>query len=96
MNLFNPATACGLFLRTATASWPPVRTAAFWWTTRFGKHLGPVIGQVIVDDGGGNQTGVDHLKQIVVFQILRHLLKIATGGLPLAFSASLSVTRLSW
>ena len=37
MNVFSAADSCGLFLRTAIASRPPVRTATSSWTTRFGK-----------------------------------------------------------
>ena len=71
MNALSSAASFGLFLRIATARFPPVRSGQSAVNGQIGEDLLPVVGEIAVDDRGGDQTGIDHFEQVVVFQALR-------------------------
>ena len=95
-NPLRAALSCGLFLRMATASSPPVRTVTVSCTVRSGEDLLPELRQVVVDDGDGDESRVDHLEHVVVFEVVVRELH-QHRRLALAPSAcSLSASRLWW
>ena len=71
-----------------------MRTAMSSWTVRFGKTFFQNVRQVVVHHDGRDQTGVHHLEQVVVLEVLAARCRIATGGFPWALNFSLSASRL--
>ena len=69
MNALSSAARSGLPLRMGTARLAPVRRVTVSWTVMFGEHLLPERRQVVVDDDRRDEAGVDHLEQVVVFEV---------------------------